>query len=114
MLSYRERADARRRKLDAAVAELVDLCRGLADVRAMYVFGSYGRGTVGPDSDLDVLVVRDTHLPRLARGDDILLARRSLAPVDLIVLRPEEFAMLAERSGFGATVLKEARKLYAA
>ncbi len=114
MKGYQDRAAARLRRLEAAVSELVEICAARADVREVYVFGSYARGTVGPDSDLDVLIVRDTQLPRLARGDDIRLARRSLVPMDMIVLRPDEAAGLAGRSGFGATIVQEGRRVYAA
>lgn len=37
----------------------------------MYVFGSTASGTIGPTSDLDVLVVRETSLPYHDRGDDL-------------------------------------------
>ncbi|HWP62852.1 MAG TPA: nucleotidyltransferase domain-containing protein [Candidatus Binatia bacterium] len=49
--------------LDPQITRLLGLLReGLAELygdrlRGLYLFGSYARGTAGPDSDLDVLVV---------------------------------------------------------
>lgn len=45
------------------------------------VFGSVGRGTPGPDSDIDLLVVAE-QLPRgrLARSDDFVAVERTVEP----------------------------------
>ena len=49
---------------------------------SLAVFGSVGRGTPGPDSDIDLLVVAD-RLPhgRLARSDDFAAVERALEPM---------------------------------
>lgn len=57
------------------------------------LFGSHGRGSAGPDSDIDLLVV----LPvRGSKLEAALALRRALGPspipLDLIVTTPEEFA----------------------
>lgn len=35
-------------------------CWAEPEVKAAYVFGSYASGEIGPTSDLDVLIVRET------------------------------------------------------
>ena len=57
------------------------------------LFGSYARGTVTSDSDVDLLVVADTELPPRERYS---AARRLVADApasfDIIVKTPEEYA----------------------
>lgn len=57
------------------------------------LFGSHARGDAGPDSDVDLLIVKDTPERPL---DRMLTARRALGranvPLDVFVLTPEEFA----------------------
>ncbi|MEO9096617.1 MAG: nucleotidyltransferase domain-containing protein [Candidatus Baltobacteraceae bacterium] len=113
MQSYEVRCATRRAHLEAAVAEFVALCAERSDICEAFVFGSFARDEVGPHSDLDVLVIRQTDAPRLSRGDDLLVARKSAIPIDLIVLRPDEYAKRLELTGFGKTILAEARKIYA-
>jgi uncharacterized protein len=55
------------------------------------VFGSYAGGDPGPDSDLDLLIVMESELPRYKRG----LAVRKLfdplpCPMDILVYTPAE------------------------
>ena len=58
------------------------------------LFGSFAWGKPGPDSDVDLLVIKDTNNARLlARKIDGSIPRRSL-PIDVLVYTPEE----AERS----------------
>jgi predicted nucleotidyltransferase len=109
-----ERVAARRVLLDRGVARLIDICRALPDVRAVYVFGSYARGEVRVRSDLDVLVVRDTPLRRMERDLDIRIAFDVPVGWDLIVVTPQEFTDKLQMTGIGATILREARRIYAA
>lgn len=55
------------------------------------LFGSYATGTVGPDSDVDLLVIMPVKgsKRRTAIEIDLALADRRL-PLDLIVATPEE------------------------
>ena len=58
------------------------------------LFGSFAWGKPGPDSDVDLLVIKDTNNARLlARQIDGSIPRKSL-PIDVLVYTPEE----AERS----------------
>ncbi len=45
------------RDVQAALARFVRAARGRVEVRRLIVFGSAARGEMGPDSDVDVLVV---------------------------------------------------------
>lgn len=55
------------------------------------VFGSYASGQPTPDSDLDLLVVLDSDLPRHKRATPIrLLFRPTPCAMDILVYTPEE------------------------
>jgi len=57
------------------------------------LFGSYASGDPTPDSDLDLLVVLDTDLPRRKRAVPIrLLFRPTPCPMDILVYTPAEVA----------------------
>jgi predicted nucleotidyltransferase len=111
---YADRCAARKRMLDAAVATVVNVCRAEPSVREAFVFGSYATGRVGPTSDLDVLVVRDTDLGILDRIADLSYAARGAVRIDFVVVTPQERETTFAASSFGRTVLAEAKRIYAA
>ena len=55
------------------------------------LFGSYARGTAGPDSDIDLLIVLQTVVSKRKTAVEIygLLAGMGI-PKDVIVVTPEE------------------------
>lgn len=78
------------------------------------LFGSHARGTAGPDSDVDLLVVMP--IPgsrrRQATAIDLALADRELS-LDLVVITPEELER--DRDRIGTVVrpaVREGRMLY--
>jgi len=57
------------------------------------LFGSHARGTSGPDSDVDLLVVMTPSHTKASQELDILKALRSYrVPKDVVVTTPEDFA----------------------
>jgi len=107
------RAGKRRLAISDAIEELCSVARGMLDVREIIVFGSFVTDRVGPTSDLDVLVVRDTTLPRSQRRDDLLVAVRAPVGIDMIVVTPDEMRDQLPQSTFGRTILTEGRRVYA-
>jgi len=79
--------------LDALTARAVPVLRA-AGVRRAFVFGSWARGEADGFSDLDLIVVMDTDLPRVERGRELLTRLDESLPVvmDLLVYTPDEFA----------------------
>ncbi len=78
------------------------------------LFGSHARGTAGPDSDVDLLVVMPVQGSRRRKATeiDLALADRTL-PLDLIVVTPAEFER--DRDQIGSIirpVVLEGRLLY--
>ncbi len=114
MKPYATRAGERRERLTAALEALVQRARTLGDVRAVYVYGSYAADRVGPHSDLDVVVVRETSAARHRRYEGLAIGLDVPVAIDALVLTPAEFATLGERSTFGRTIEEEMKRVYAA
>jgi predicted nucleotidyltransferase len=78
------------------------------------LFGSWARGSVGPDSDVDLLVVMDVEgsKRRQAVEIDLALSDRTF-PLDLIVVTPEEFEKYRDVIGHILyPVVREGKVLY--
>jgi predicted nucleotidyltransferase len=73
---------------------VIQMAREKLDPELMIVFGSVARGTANDDSDLDLIVVKDSDEDGLIRSAK---ARRALEdskiPIDIIVYTPEEFKL---------------------
>jgi len=74
--------------IDDAVRRVVEEFRPAKVI----LFGSHARGSAGPDSDVDLLIVMDVKgsKRRQAVEIDLALSDRRF-PLDLIVVTPEEF-----------------------
>lgn len=81
------------------------------------LFGSAARGEVGPDSDVDLFIVKDDKKPRHRRSVDVREALREAAytfPLDILVYTPKELEYrLWLGDFFVKRVMKEGKVLYA-
>lgn len=55
------------------------------------LFGSYASGQQKEDSDIDIVVIKNTNLPFLDRQKQVHMLLRTFTPVDVFVFTPEEF-----------------------
>lgn len=82
------------------------------------LFGSYASGDPHPESDLDLLVIKDTSerfIDRCVVVRRLLSDPERLRPLDVFVLTPQEVATrLASGDQFIAEILQTGRVLYAA
>jgi predicted nucleotidyltransferase len=97
--------------LETLVRRIVEVARP----DRIVLFGSAARGEMGPDSDLDVLVVKSdvAHRRRLAQDIYMNLSGVGIG-VDVIVLTPEDIE--AQKDSVGSIVgpaLDEGRVIYA-
>lgn len=78
------------------------------------LFGSYASGTPNNDSDLDLLIIKDTDLPPHRRSFDIQkLLIGSLVPMDILVYTNKEFEQgQKERYSFLSNAIKTSKILY--
>ncbi|WP_447977315.1 nucleotidyltransferase domain-containing protein [Candidatus Nitrospira bockiana] len=98
--------------LDEIVRRIVEV----AQPDQIILFGSAARGQMGPDSDLDLLVVKAgvPHRRRLAQQIYLTLFGTAV-PVDIIVVTPDDIEAFKDKVGtIIGPALKEGKLLYAA
>jgi len=76
------------------------------------IFGSYSKGNVHQDSDLDLIIVKDTDKRSIWRRVEARKSFETDLPVDIIVYNPKEFAELQKTSLFLKKVLKEGKIVF--
>jgi predicted nucleotidyltransferase len=97
-----------------AIAEMVERIVGRFHPERIILFGSHARGTAGPDSDVDLLVVMHANGSKRARAVEIygLLAGMGV-PKDVMVVTPEEFELYRDVPGTVIrTACREGKVLY--
>ena len=96
------------------LAEIVRRIREVGAPQRIVLFGSHARGTARPDSDLDLLIVEESTLPRYRRAPRYLRALVGVFPAkDVVVWTPDEIdSWRAVPNAFITTVLREGRTLY--
>jgi predicted nucleotidyltransferase len=78
------------------------------------LFGSYANGTFNEDSDLDLIIIKDTNLPKHKRGTEIRKYYFGHAtPMDIKVYTPEEYVLEQKNQySFLSSALKSSKTLY--
>jgi len=105
-------AAARQGVLARELARLAGVLAGAGALRVI-VYGSFARGDVGPDSDLDLLVVvPEDGLGFLTRLGRLYALARPALPCDLLAYTEAELQALTEGSDLIATALREGRAVY--
>jgi predicted nucleotidyltransferase len=99
----------------AVLAEVIRRIVEVAQPERIIMFGSAARGDMGPDSDIDLLVVKAgvDHRRKLAG----LIYRNLvgvLVPVDVVVVAPEDIERFRDRVGsIIRPALRDGREVYA-
>jgi uncharacterized protein len=105
-----------------AVDELIrGMVRRIAEEYAperVILFGSHAYGHPGPDSDVDLLIIKDTperFIDRWTTVRSMLSDLKRGVPVDTIVLTPDEVSQRLQRGDqFIAEIMENGKVLYAA
>ena len=75
----------------ATIRNVVDTIAERFKPEKIVIFGSCARGDAGPSSDLDLLVIMKSDLPRYKRTTPLrLLFDPTPCPMDILVYTPEE------------------------
>lgn len=85
------------------------------DPQKIILFGSYANGTATDQSDIDLLMIRDTELPRHRRlvGLGKRLAEMLVHPIDILVYTPQETEEQSDFDlAFATKIIKEGKVLY--
>ena len=98
--------------LDEIVRRVVEV----AKPDRIMLFGSSARGTMGPDSDLDLLVIKANVPHRRRLAQQIYLSLFGIpVPVDVVVVTPDDILAYGDKVGtIIGPALREGRQLYAA
>lgn len=96
------------------LAACVARIRSVGHPLKIVLFGSHARGTARPDSDLDLLIIEESDLPRYQRSTFYRRALVGLFPAkDIIVWTPEEVQQwLDVPQALITTALREGKVLY--
>ncbi|MBU4173299.1 MAG: nucleotidyltransferase domain-containing protein [Actinobacteria bacterium] len=82
------------------IEEMVRRIVGQFDPESIILFGSHARGTAGPDSDADLLVVMNVKGSRREKATEIDVALVGVGlPKDLIVVTPDDVERSQDRVG---------------
>lgn len=96
------------------IAEVVRRIVEVADPDKVILFGSHARGEAGSRSDLDILVIKSSDVPRWDRSGRIYTALRNImVPMDILVYTPEEvYDWSLVEEAFITTAVREGKVLY--
>lgn len=100
---------------DELLNEVVRRIVSVGSPLKIVLFGSRAREDARLDSDLDLLIIEESNLPRYKRSASYLRALVGLFPAkDVVVWTPDEVEEWAEVSNaFITTALREGKTLYA-
>ncbi len=96
------------------VSQIVQRILAVGSPEQIVLFGSRARGVARPDSDLDLLIIEESSLPRFRRSARYRRALRGLYPAkDIVVWTPQEVQeWRALPNSFISTALTEGKVLY--
>lgn len=100
-----------------SINQIEDVAKTIGErinAKSVFLFGSYSRNQAGENSDVDLLVIADSDLPRHKRSRQIhLMFKPYPFPMDILVYTPEEVKKESEfEISFISRALREGRKLY--
>ena len=101
----------RREKLEGELKKIIEKLKKDKSIRLILLFGSLARGDVGSESDIDLIVVKETKKKFLDRLDEFY--EDANIAMDVLVYTPEEFESIKNRS-FIKRASKEGVMLYEA
>jgi predicted nucleotidyltransferase len=99
---------------DNLINEIIDRIVSSVDPERIVLFGSYAYGQPKKNSDLDILVIMNSKLPRYKRSVPIYNALAGLLiPKDIVVYAPEEIEEWEDvPQAFISTIIKNGKVIY--
>lgn len=99
---------------DKVLDEIVDRILSTERPERIILFGSRARGTARPDSDFDLLVIKESSEPRFRRSAPLYTRLADLpVEVEIMVYTPEEVSEWSSvPEAFVTTAVREGKVLY--
>jgi predicted nucleotidyltransferase len=99
---------------DDLVQDIVRRIVAIAQPEKVILFGSRARGEARPDSDFDVLVIKESAEPRYRRSVPLYVALADVpVEVEVLVYTPQEVEEWSEvPQAFVTTAVREGRTVY--
>jgi len=99
-------------ELDEIIRRIVEV----AQPQRIILFGSAARGAMGPDSDIDLLVVKEGPVHRRHLAQEIYMRLAGVGqPVDVVVAVPDDLERYGRSPGLVYRwALEEGKEVYAA
>ncbi len=99
---------------DQLLVEVVRRILTIGSPVKIVLFGSYAKGTACPDSDLDLLIIEESDMPRYRRSGRYRRVLCGMFPAkDIVVWTPQEVEeWKTVPNAFISTVLAEGKLLY--
>lgn len=94
------------------ISRVVDQIKKNYNPELIMIFGSYSSGKIHADSDLDILLVKETKKRPLWRRIEARKSFETDLPVDLLVYNPKEFIELKKNSLFIKSIINEGKIAY--
>lgn len=105
--------DIRKRIPQKTIRSLVGMIAEKFQPQKIILFGSYARGAIRPESDIDLLVIMETQLRPIQQALEIRQFINPLFGLDLIVYTPQQLQQrLAMGDSFLQDILAEGLVLY--
>lgn len=104
---------SRRSRLNDTLKKVVgDIERHYSPIKII-LFGSLAEGSIGPHSDIDLVIIKETSLPFLKRSSQLIEMLDYDVDIDFFVYTPREFAeALRNKKFFQAEIIKKGKVLY--
>lgn len=101
-------------KLDKNLQQVINIIVKNYSPEKIILFGSYARGENNSDSDIDLLIIKESKLPRYKRALEIRKYLRGLRiPLDIIVYTKAEIEKWRNvKSTFVNNVIQEGKVVY--
>ncbi len=105
-ISHRERVQSNLKKV-------VEDLKCYYQPEKIILFGSVAHGKVGPYSDIDLAIVKETPLPHIKRVQQVIDLLDYDTDIDFVIYTPKEFAKAAKENSFIRTeIIKKGKVLY--
>ncbi len=101
----------RKEILEKGLSRIIDKI-DKTNIQKIILFGSLAKGNVGLNSDIDLIIIKNTKQRFLQRLESIYQEMEPDIAVDVLVYTPEEIKDLSQWNSFIKQVIREGKVLY--